>query len=45
MRHLTILTVLVSFLGGSLQAQEGESDAAVGVVMVAAVPLLLGMVS
>ncbi|MBA7595750.1 hypothetical protein ES703_02715 [subsurface metagenome] len=30
MRHLTILTILVSFLGGSLQAQEGESNAAVG---------------
>ncbi len=30
MRYLTILTVLVSLLGGSLQAQEGESEAAVG---------------
>ena len=45
MRHLTILTVLVSFLGGNLQAQEGEGESAVGVAMVAAVLLLLGMVS
>jgi hypothetical protein len=30
MRRLTILTALVSLLGGGLQAQEGESEAAVG---------------
>ncbi len=30
MRRLTILTALVSLLGGGLQAQEGEREAAVG---------------
>jgi len=30
MRRLAILTALVSLLGGSLQAQEGESNATVG---------------
>ena len=29
-RRLTVLTVLVSLLGGGLQAQEGEREAAVG---------------
>ncbi|UCH63092.1 MAG: hypothetical protein JSU77_01145 [Fidelibacterota bacterium] len=35
-RHFTILTIMVSLLGGNLQAQEGESDAAVGYLQILA---------